>query len=573
MKPLVALLLITIANTVCAAGQNAPVDGATYADWPSYGGTRMAWRYSGLDQINTSNVNRLRPAWIFQTGEYSDALQSTPIVINGVMYLSTNNSKVFALNAASGDLIWEYDYPAASASDSSGDITNYVLHGAQNRGVAVAGGKVFLGTHDNYMVALDAKTGQELWKVNIDNARQCGCAPRGAPLVVKNTVIIGGTGGDGAHRGYLTAFNINTGRLAWRWYTIPAKGEKGNDTWKGDSWKYGGGANWMTGSYDPELNLIYWGTGNAASDFYAGDRIVKGADPKRGINLYTASIVALDADTGKLKWYHQEIPHDVWDYDSAYEVILFDRVINGKLRKLLVHMNKSGLTFVLDRVTGKYINAFLANKVNTFVTGIGKGGKLLGRREPVLGKAVDICPSGLAGGKSWNQMAYSPRTGLVYAPLLEICNTITAIKQEPREGEFFAGGSGSVFLPAGLKNYSHLDAFDAVTGKVKWSYPYHYVLLASVLTTAGDLVFSGKPDGKFFALDAKTGKQLWSFQTGAGNRGSAVSYAVNGRQYIATPTGWGTIVGPMAAGLFPKAGKNWRRGSTLIAFTLPEAEK
>jgi len=573
MKFFITVIAVLITTASLAENRNSFIDGATYTDWPTYGGSQMAWRYSALDQINTGNISKLRPAWIFQTGEYSDALQATPIVINGVMYLSTNNSKVFALNAATGDLIWQYDYPVSSSGGDGNNITDYVLYGAQNRGVAVADGKVFLGTHDNYLVALDAKNGQELWKVNIDNARQCGCAPRGAPLVVKDTVVIGGTGGDGAHRGYLTAFNINTGRLAWRWYTIPARGEKGNETWKGDSWKHGGGANWMTGSYDPELNLIYWGTGNAASDFYAGDRVVHSEQSDGGINLYTASIVALDADTGKLKWYHQEIPNDVWDYDSAYEVILFDRVLDGKQRKLLVHMNKSGMTFVLDRVTGEFINAFLTNKVNTFITGIGAGGKLLGRREPVLGKPVDICPSGLAGGKSWNQMSYSPRTGLVYAPLLELCNTITAIKQEAKEGEFFAGGSGSVFLPPGLDNYSHLDAFDAVSGKLSWSYSYPYVLLASVLTTAGDLVFSGKPDGKFFALDANTGKELWSFQTGAGNRGSSISYAVAGRQYIATPTGWGTIVGPMAIGLFPEAGKNWRRGSTLVVFSLPEGSE
>ena len=541
------------------------LDGATHDNWLHHGGTQMAWRYSALDQINTANVSQLKPAWIFQTGEYADALQSTPIVVDGVLFLSTNNSQVFALDAATGDLIWHFEYPALELGDA-----NYVLFGAQNRGVAVAEGKVFLGTHDNYLVALDAKTGQELWKVNIDNAKQCGCAPRGAPLVAGDIVIIGGTGGDGAHRGYLTAFNIHTGRLAWRWYTVPAVGEKGNETWKGDSWKHGGGANWMTGSYDPELKLVYWGTGNAASDFYAGDRVIDPDNVERDVNLYTASIVALDVDTGKLKWHYQEIPNDVWDYDSAYEVILFERLLDGKLRKLLVHMNKSGMTFVLDRVTGEYINAYLTNEVNTFITGIGENGKLLGRKEPVVGAPTDICPSGFAGGKSWNQMAYSPKNGLVFAPLIEICMTVTAMRQEPREGAFFAGGSGNVFLPAGLENYAHLDALDAVSGELKWRYPYPYVLLASVLATAGDLVFSGKPDGRFFALDANTGRELWSYQTGAGHRGSAISYAVAGHQYIATPTGWGTIVGPMAAGLFPEAGKNWRRGSTLVVFSLPE---
>ncbi|HLB30558.1 MAG TPA: PQQ-dependent dehydrogenase, methanol/ethanol family, partial [Gammaproteobacteria bacterium] len=542
------------------------LDGATHDNWLHHGGTQMAWRYSALDQINTANVSQLKPAWIFQTGEYADALQSTPIVVDGVLYLSTNNSQVFALEAATGDLLWHFEYPRL---ELAGDA-NYVLFGAINRGVAVADGKVFFGTYDDYLIALDAKTGQELWKVNIDNAKQCGCAPRGAPLVANDIVIIGGAGGDGAHRGYLTAFDIHTGRLAWRWYTVPAKGEKGNETWKGDSWKHGGGANWMTGSYDPELNLVYWGTGNAASDFYAGDRVIDPTRVERDVNLYTASIVALDAATGKLKWHYQEIPNDVWDYDAAYEVILFDRVIDGKERKLLVHMNKSGLTFVLDRVTGEYINAYLANEVVNFITGIGENGKLLGRHEPIPGQPTDICPSGFLGGKSWNQMAYSPVSGLLYAPMIEVCMTVTAMRQEPQEGAFFAGGGGNIFLPPDREYYAHLDAIDPVSGALKWRYPYATLLLASVLATAGDLVFSGKPDGDFFALDAATGKELWRYQTGAGNRGSAVTYAVNGRQYIATATGWGSIIGPMAASLFPDVGKNWRSGSTLIVFALPE---
>jgi alcohol dehydrogenase (cytochrome c) len=565
MRSLILLITLTLVSLHNSFARDAAIDGASYNNWPHYGGSQMAWRYSALDQIDTTNVKDLKPAWIFQTGEYSDALQATPIVVDGVMYISTNNSQVFALNAVTGDLIWHFEYPALNL-----DGANYVLFSAQNRGVAVADGKVFLGTHDNYLVAMDAATGQELWKVNIDNASQCGCAPRGAPLVAGDIVIIGGSGGDGAHRGYLTAFNIDNGRLAWRWYTIPAAGEKGNETWKGESWKYGGGANWMTGSYDPELNLIYWGTGNAAADFYAGDRVIDPDNVERDVNLYTASIVALDVKTGKLKWHYQEIPNDVWDYDAAYEVILFDRVMNGRLRKLLVHMNKSGMTFVLDRVTGEYINAYLANEVNTFITGIGENGKLLGRKEPVVGEPTDICPSGFLGGKSWNQMAYSPKNGLVFAPLIEICMTVTAVRQEPREGAFYAGGSGNVFLPPGLENHAHLDAFDAVSGELAWSYPYKHVLLASVLATAGDLIFSGKPDGLFFALEADTGKELWSFQTGAGHRGSAIAYAVGGRQFIATPTGWGTIVGPMAASLFPEAGKHWRPGSTLVVFALPE---
>src|SRR6266404_916858 len=237
-------------------------DGATRDDWPHYGGTQLAWRYSALDQINASNVKKLVPAWVFQTGDYEMGLQATPIVIDGVLYLTTSRNQVYALDATSGSTIWQYKYPLPRGP---------VVYGPQNRGVAVGGGKVFVGTFDNYLLAIDQKTGRESWKVNVDDAKQCGCNITAAPLIVKDKVIVGGTGGDSAHRGYLTAFNASTGRRAWRFWTIPAAGEKGNETWKGDSWKFGGGAPWMTGSFDPDLNLIYWGMGNAASDLYAGD--------------------------------------------------------------------------------------------------------------------------------------------------------------------------------------------------------------------------------------------------------------------------------------------------------------
>ena len=556
------VLLLGLLVTPLAMAQQS--DGATHDNWPSYGGTQKAWRYSALDQINTQNVRSLAPAWLFQTGEYSDALQSTPLIVDGTLYLSTNHAQVFALDAATGDLKWHFQYPPPGPNAG-----NAVLTRPQNRGLGYGDGKIFLGTYDNHLVAIDAKTGRELWNVAVDDSKQCGCLISGAPFVAKDKVIVGGTGGDGAHRGYLTAFNTKTGRLAWRFYIVPGPGKKGNETWKGDSWKHGGGAAWMTGSYDPELNLLYWGTGNAASDFYSGDRVGKGYTGGE-VNLYTASVIALDLDSGELRWYHQEIPNDMWDFDSTYEVILVDRVINGVKRKLLIHMNKSGLVFVLDRETGQYVNAFSTIQVQNWISGLGPKGQLLGRLQPQVGKTINICPSGLAGAKSWNQMAYSPRTGWIYTPMMEICNEITARRQEPIEGQFYAGGSGAVNLPKGRQDYSHLDAWDPLTGKRMWTYPYKYVLLSSVLATAGDLIFSGKPDGNFFALNARTGKELWHFQTGAGIRGSAVTYAVNGRQYVAIPTGWGSIVGDMTARLFAGAGKNWRRGSTLVVFALPE---
>ena len=562
MRFLAAVLVIAAA---CA--QDRALDGATRANWPHYGGTQFAWRFSALDQINTANVKSLAPAWIFQTGEYGDALQATPIVIDGVMYFSSGRgSQVFALDAATGRLIWQYKYSLRPSFARAGSQGAFI----QSRGVSVGGGKVFLGTPDSNLIAIDQKTGREAWRVSVDDSRQCGCNIPAAPLIVKDKVIVGESGGDGAFRGYLTAFYMNTGRLAWRFYVIPGPGEKGNETWKGDSWKYGGAAPWMTGSFDPQLNLIYWGTGNAASDFYDADRIPAtrhGTD----VNLYTASVVALDADTGKLRWYHQELPNDLWDFDSAYECVLIDREVKGRMRKLLVHMNKSGLTFVLDRVTGEFLGAFSVAQVQTWISGITEDGKLAGRNDPVPGRTQTFCPSP-AGAKSWNQMAYSPRTGLIYTPTIEICFDVTAGRQEPQEGRFYAGGAWRLKLPPNRDTYSHIDAYDPVTGKRAWSYPYKYVLLASVLATAGDLVFTGDPEGSFFALDARTGAKLWSFNTGAGHRASSIAYSVNGREYIATPTGWGSITGPMVSALFPE-GATWRLGSTLMVFALPETSK
>ncbi len=552
-------LLMMVLTISLAPAQDA---GATRADWPNYGGTQFSWRYSALDQINTQNVKTLLPAWLFQTGDYADNLQATPIVQDGVMYLISARAHVFALDAATGREIWTYKYP-----DSPRSVPGFV----GNRGLAVGDGEVLFGTKDNYVVALDQKTGRMVWRVNLDDARQCGCNITAAPLVVKDKVIVGGTGGDGAHRGYITALFLKSGRLAWRWYVIPGPGEKGNETWKGDSWRFGGGAPWLTGSYDPALNLLYWGTGNAAADFYDADRLPAGAGKSKDINLYTASVVALDADTGKLRWHHQEVHDDQWDFDSAYEVLLMDREIRGRMRQVLVHMNKSGLTSVLDRVTGEFLGAFSVPEVRNWISGVTEDGDLVGRNEPQLGKTTTICPSA-AGAKSWNSMAYSPRTGYLYVPVLELCEDITPNNEPPQEGQNYMNGSFPLKLAPGRSTYSHVDAWDPVTGKRGWSMPYKYVLLASMLATAGDLVFTGNPEGEFFALDAKSGEKLWSYQTGAGHRGGSVSYAVNGRQYIATSTGWHiSVVGGAAQNLFPD--QDWRLGSTLVVFALPEGSR
>ena len=405
----------------------------------------------------------------------------------------------------------------------------------------------------------------------MDDARQCGCNITAAPLVVKDKVIVGGTGGDNAHRGYLTALNTSNGRLAWRWYVIPAAGEKGNETWKGDSWRFGGGSPWLTGSYDPALNLVYWGTGNAAADFYDGDRVPEGANKSGPVNLYTASVVALDADTGQLRWHFQEVPDDVWDFDSSYEVLLMDREVRGRMRQILVHMNKSGLTFVLDRATGEYLGSFNVAEESNWFSGVTEDGKLVGRNEPVLGQTKSFCPSA-AGAKSWNSTAYSPRTGYLYVPAFELCTDITPHDTAPVEGRSYMNGEFPIKLPPGRTTYAHVDAWDPVTGKRAWTVPYRFPLFSSMLATAGDVVFTGDPEGNFFALDARSGARLWNFQTGAGHRGASISYAVNGRQYVAATTGFQqTVVGGAAIGLFPN--EEFRQGSTLVVFALPEGSR
>jgi alcohol dehydrogenase (cytochrome c) len=544
---------------LCAAVLAAPAlcqsGGSTSNDWPHYGGTYRSWRHSTLDQINAGNVNRLALVWMFQTGDYEGGLQSTPIVLDGILYLSTSRNRVFAIDAATGRELWRYVYPLPRSFTT--------FYGPWNRGVAVGQGRVVLGTLDNHVVALDQKTGRELWRTNVEDYAQCGCNITAAPLIVKNKAIVGVTGGDSAHRGYITAFDLATGRLAWRFWTIPGPGEPGHETWSGDSWKYGGGSSWMTGSYDAELNLVYWSVGNPAADFYG--------DSRKGANLYTDSVVALDADTGRLKWYYQQIPHDVWDFDTAYENILLDLPVKGQPRKLLLNVNKSGFTWVLDRVTGQFASAYPIVKHYNWIRGVTETGQLVGRNEPEVGKKKILCPS-IGGGRSWNHAAYSPVTKWLYTTAIEWCQEVMAVKEEPQEGKVFFGGVFENRHPPGENAYGHLDALDPVTGKLHWSHRYKYPLLASLLSTSGGLLFTGDPEGYFFAMDAGTGKKLWSHQTGSGHRGSPVTYTVKGRQYVATPSGWGSALAGLLPQLWPET-EGFRGGSSLLVYALPEANR
>ena len=330
------------AGTAANPGRNqarttAPLPrGATGADWPGYGGTPLAWRYSALGQINSTNVKKLAPVWSFETGDYLDGLLSTPIVVDGIVYLSSASSYVFALNGTTGDLIWQYKYEPPVG----------VTAAKKSRGVAVGDGKVFVGTRDDYLIALDQKTGKEVWKVANGDWTTCRCGINGIPLIIKDKVLVGATG----PRGNVTAYNTKTGHREWRFYTIPGEGEQGKETWDEDSWKYGEANVWTTGSYDPELNLTYWGAGDPRPVFFNSNR--------KGNNLYSASILALDPDSGKLRWHYQEVPHDTWDWDTDYEFNLIDREVRGRMRKLMVHLQKAGFGFVLDRETGELLGTY-----------------------------------------------------------------------------------------------------------------------------------------------------------------------------------------------------------------------
>jgi len=552
-RPQTILFWITIVAAITpikAQNNNRAANGATAADWPEYGGTGLAWRYSSLDQINTSNIKRLTPAWSFETGDYQDGMASTPVVIDGIVYISTASSWVIALNGATGDPIWRYKYepPVGLPAPRS------------NHGLAVGDGKVFINTRDNYLVAIDAKTGKEAWRVANGDMLNCRCGMGGVPQVVKHKVIVGASGSIGT----ITAYDTENGRFAWRFHVIPKPGEKGNDTWDGDSWKYGEGTVWTTGSYDPELNLIYWGTGEPKPTFYSANR--------KGNNLYTSSVLALDPDTGKLRWYYQEIPHDTWDFDTDYEFTLIDREVRGRTRKLLVNPNKGGYTWVLDRETGEFLGTYKFAENTNWIQGIDEKGTLIGRNDPEIGKPNFICPSNI-GAKEWNQSAYSPRTGLLYTPVNEMCNDLVLRGPSGKTPQDRGGGTWIMKPPTGHDTgYSHLDALDAVTGKRLWTYSYKYELMASVLATQGDLVFTGDVEGRYFALDAHTGKKLWSYQTGAAHRGGGVTYMMNGKQFIVTPVGRGSLISDLSMVLWPEA-SNWRVASAVMAFALPEDEK
>jgi alcohol dehydrogenase (cytochrome c) len=519
-------------------------------NWLTYYGAYDGQRYSPLDQINTENVKRLAPAWVFQAGSVgmhsgasTYAFEAAPIIVDGVMFVSGWDGWVWALDGKTGEELWRYKH--ACPYDVS------LCCGNVNRGVAVAHGKVFVVTLNAHIVALNAETGEAVWDQTYGDVR-AGESGTVAPLIIKDMVIVGSSGGEFGTRGHLDAFDLETGERRWRCYMVPKPGEPGSETWPadGEAWQRGGANCWVTGTFDPELNLIYVGTGNPAPDFDGGVR--------EGDNLYTDSVVAVDVDSGQIRWHYQCTPHDVWDYDSTMECILFE--LDG--RKLLGHFDKNGYFFVLDRTDGSLVN--VTPFVDRITWGeISRDGKVTPKVFPDKeGEPVHFWP-GPAGAKEWTHAAYSQQTGLFYVPVQEIGATATRRRREFKESIPYWGAGVAVDLE---DFYGSISAFDPATGEEKWRFRTDYPMCASVLATAGGVVFAGSPMGQFNALDAQTGELLWQFQCGSGHHSSPTTYSIDGRQYIAVPTGWGA----WTEGFFPGM-LGAPQGDALFVFALPES--
>ncbi len=551
MKPITLRAGFAIAASALFSMTIAPasIAGEKAEDWPMFYRDNNAWRYSPLDQINAGNVGKLKVAWIHQPGDIAMGLQATPIAIDGVIYYVGPNNRVFAVDGKTGKTIWFYQ-------PELDPIVNQVFYVSASRGVTVGHGMVFLGSLDGRFIALDQKTGAVKWETQLTDLKNCyGCLFSSPPQLAGDILYGGTTGGDQPLQGKIWAVNAKTGEPAWTFNTI----KDDPKSWPGDSGKVGGGGAWMPGVYDAKTDTILIGTSNAAPDFFP--------DGRKGDNLYTASILAIEAKTGKLKWHYQEVPHDVWDYDSAYEIMTIEH--EGK--ELLVHLNKGGFVFVLDKATGKPHNIWQLAKHVNWTSGIDpKTGEIKDRNEPVAGEEKTLCPY-LLGIRSWNAAAYNPNTKLWYTNAMEVCNTVVAAPQEVEKigiaGLYLGVSKLEAVAPPGDKASARLDARDPITGKLKWSVDYEMPGLASVLTTAGNLVFNGDVRGNIRAYNAEDGKVLWTFNTGSGIRSGPISYAAGGKQYILVPSGLGSHAPGFMASAFPDI-KGLPGGAALVAFTL-----
>jgi alcohol dehydrogenase (cytochrome c) len=507
------------------------------ADWLMIRRTYDGWGYSPLNEITPANINRLQPAWVFATG-VSSGHEAAPVVNNGVMFISTPSHRVVAIDARTGTILWRYIKEVAE---------NVVAPHPTSRGVALYGDKVFFAANDAVLVALNARTGEQAWTAKVAENKN-GYYMTLAPLVAGGTVMVGASGGELGVRGFVAAYDPDNGRELWRTYTVPAPGEPGSETWpKGDQWKNGGAPVWVTGNYDPETNLAYWGTGNSGP--WMGDQ-------RPGDNLYATSTIAIDVATGRIKGHHQYHPNDSWDWDEVSPPILVDYRRQGRTIKGLIDVARNGYLWFLERTDGpiNFIEGKPYVKQNVFRSLDPKTGRpdIDPARKPGTGKTADFCPSHW-GGKNWPPIAFSPLTRMIYIPANEnLCGTLVGRPASYTPGSSYTGATSTLYLADGADHIGEVQAWHVDTGQRVWTHTYgrSSANWGPMLATGGGLVFSGGTnDRKFHAFDAATGKLLWEYPTNSGITGQPASFMIDGKQYIAVLSGWGVDARAMQARL------------------------
>lgn len=589
MKRIVAAIVVALAVAALGAAQQAPLPDASIPpllrnyqtvtaqrllnpepqNWLMIRGTYNGWGYSPLAEITTENVGRLKPMWMVSTGEVATH-QAAPIVNNGVMYVTTPNNQIIAFEAKSGDVLWRYKRPRPAGAN--------VPHNT-NRGVALYGDRLYYAAGEAVLVALDARTGKEIWTAKLAEVGT-GYYANLAPLVAGGRVMVGTSGGDFGIRGFIAAFDLETGKKLWHTFVIPAPGEPGSETWPkgGEHWKTGGGSVWITGNYDPETNTAYWGTGNGGP--WTGDQ-------RPGDNLYTASTVAVDVATGKIKGYFQYTPNESFDWDEASPPILVDFQRNGRTIKGLINLARNGYMYFLERPAGATAPArperfgFIEGKPfvrQTVFRGLdprtGYPDVDLANK-PATGRMAQFCP-GTHGGKNWPPIAFNPQTRMIYVPANNnLCSAAEGIPVTYTAGKAFTGTRGGPGTTApGADHFGEVQAWNVDTGERAWMYPYpKSPNWGAMLTTGGGLVFTGgTADRKIHAFEAATGKLLWEFTTGSGITAPPTTFSVDGKQYLAVHSGWGGDPRGMQAGLnrlFPGEFPAVPEGGEVWVFAVP----
>ena len=486
-------------------------------NWLMYSVTLDSQRYSLLDEINIDNIDQLEMKWAYQI-PVIDRAETVPLVVDGIMFITEAPSNVVAVDAATGRQYWRYDHELPD------DLR--ICCGRNNRGVAILGETLFMSTLDAHLVAIDARTGNLLWDAEVAE-HSSGYSKTAAPMIVKDKVVTGIAGGEFGIRGFIDAYDAATGELAWRAYTIPGPGEFGNDTWSGDSWKTGGSATWITGAYDPDLNLVYWGTGNPGPDW--------NGDARLGDNLYSDSALALNGDTGEIEWYFQFTPHDVHDWDAIQVPILADIEFQGQERKVMMWANRNAFFYTIDRATGEFLmgKPFAAQ---TWAEGLDVNGAPI--RVPGLSptyEGIMVSPP-ITGGTNWYSPGYSQQTGLFYVTSFDGEQIFFKRDEEYEEGERFTGGGGRYAQPMDAF-HSSIRAIDPATAEIQWEFPIMPRSSAGITTTAGGLVFTGSADGYFFALNAETGEELWNISLGRRVHSAPITFEAEGKQYVSIASG------------------------------------